>query len=110
LEEGVTAGPHPSAAVAKRKGEGALGRRGRCCRAARKGRLAAWKGFAGCGEKERGGGPVGPKEKRGEEERRGVFFLFLNSIQIHFSNFQTSLKQETMHSNHDAQALVILTL
>jgi hypothetical protein len=64
--------------------------------------------FAGLREKEReGGGPAGPKEKG---ERGLGIFLFKNSFQIHFSNFQTSLKQETMHSNHDAQALVILTL
>jgi hypothetical protein len=54
-----------------------------------------------------GGGPVGPKEKRGEEEMREGFSFFLNSFQIHFQNFQTSLKQKTMHSNHDAQVLVI---
>jgi hypothetical protein len=52
-----------------------------------------------------GGGPAWPKEKRGEGFRD--FSFLKNSFQIHFSNFQTSLKQETMHSNHDAQALVI---
>jgi hypothetical protein len=45
------------------------------------------------------------KRERVRGERFGFFFS--NSFQIHFSNFQTSLKQETMHSNHDAQALII---
>jgi hypothetical protein len=85
-----------------------LGRRGRCCWAARKGRPAAWKGFAGCGENERKVGRLGLK--KGGERGRGDGFSFFNSFQIHFSNFQTSLEQEIMHSNHDAQALVILTL
>jgi hypothetical protein len=51
-------------------------------------------------------GRLGLKRKgeRGEELR--VIF-FKNSFQIHFSNIQTSLKQETMQSTHDAQALVI---
>jgi hypothetical protein len=58
-------------------------------------------------KRERGRWAGWAKRKRGEG--LGIF-LFKNSFQIHFSNFQTSLKQETMHSNHDAQALVILTL
>jgi hypothetical protein len=58
--------------------------------------------------KERGGeGWAGWAAGKRGEERKGKGFLFLNYFQIHFSNFQTSLKQETMHSNHDAQALNI---
>jgi hypothetical protein len=55
--------------------------------------------------KERGRWAGEPREKR--EEVWGLGISFLNFFQIHFSNFQTSLKQETMHSNHDAQALII---
>jgi hypothetical protein len=44
------------------------------------------------------------KGERGEGKR---FFLFLNRFSNSFSNFETSIKQETMHSNHDAQALII---
>jgi hypothetical protein len=56
-------------------------------------------------------GPAGVGRKRGKGrgergERKG-FLFFLNSFQIHFLNFQTSIKQETMHSNHDAQSLII---
>jgi hypothetical protein len=56
---------------------------------------------------ERGVGPVG--EKR-EGEGEGFLFFFLNSFQICFSNFQTSIKQKSMHSNHDAQTLIISRL
>jgi hypothetical protein len=45
--------------------------------------------------------------KRKVERGEGFRVFFLNSFQIHFSNFQTLLKQETMHSNHDAQTLII---
>jgi hypothetical protein len=72
---------------------------------ARERRPAAWefsraerkrerKGLAGLRRKERGEGVKG-------------FFLFLFSFQIRFSNFQTSIKQKPMHSNHDAQTLII---
>jgi hypothetical protein len=49
-------------------------------------------------------GPAGLGGKRGEEKS---FFLFLNLFSNSFSNFQTSIKQETLHSNHDAQSLII---
>jgi hypothetical protein len=48
-------------------------------------------------------GRLGLKRK-GE---RGLGFFFLFNFFSNFSNFQTSLKQETMHSNHDAQTLII---
>jgi hypothetical protein len=50
--------------------------------------------------------------ERKEREREKVFsfFFFLNSFQIRFSNFQTSIKQKSMHSNHDAQTLIISRL
>jgi hypothetical protein len=62
-----------------------------------------------CGPKEdREGKELGRLEEKGER-REG--FLFLNTFQIHFfSNFQTSIKKETMHSNHDAQSLIISNL
>jgi hypothetical protein len=50
-------------------------------------------------------GPAGPEGKREGVWGLGIFFL--NSFQISFSNFQTSIKQETMHLNYDAQALII---
>jgi hypothetical protein len=63
-----------------------------------------------CGLKEKGKGMgVGPAGRKWREEReRG--FSFFNSFQIRFSNFQTSIKQETMHSNHDPQSLIISNL
>jgi hypothetical protein len=65
-------------------------------------------GFRGLPKEGEGGmGRLGHTEKgRGGKGRR-FSFLFLNPFQIQFSNFQTSIKQETMHSNHDAQALII---
>jgi hypothetical protein len=75
-------------------------------RARARGKEGQWPGWV-CGLRKKregeGGGPTGPKEKRGEGFR--VFFLF--NFFSNFSNFQTSLKQETMHSNHDAQTLII---
>jgi hypothetical protein len=52
------------------------------------------------------GGGVGRKGGKGKGREVWGFF-FLNSFQNRFSNFQTSLKQETMHSNHDAHSLII---
>jgi hypothetical protein len=54
-------------------------------------------------------GRLGRKRKGEREEGFRVFF-FLVLFKFIFSNLQTSLKQETMHSNHDAQTLIILTL
>jgi hypothetical protein len=45
-----------------------------------------------------------------EGERVFVFFFFSNFFQIHFSNIHTQIKQESMHSNHDAQALIFSKL
>jgi hypothetical protein len=45
--------------------------------------------------------------KGGKGERRGEKDFFLkNSFQIHFQTSKLH-QQETMHSNHDAQALII---
>jgi hypothetical protein len=58
-------------------------------------------------------GMLGRREKRkreGEGEGKGFSFFKKNSFQIHFSNIQTSIKQESMHSNHDAQTLIISKL
>jgi hypothetical protein len=57
-------------------------------------------------EKKNGQGEVG--RKGGKGERRGEKdFLFLKLFSNSFSIFQTSIKQETMHSSHDAQTLII---
>jgi hypothetical protein len=57
-------------------------------------------------KRKAGRGKWAAREK-GVREERGFEFFFLNSFQIRFSNFQTSIKQETMHSNHDAQSLIV---
>jgi hypothetical protein len=49
-------------------------------------------------------------EKRGRGRRKGFPFSFEISFQIHFSNIQTPIKQKSMHSNHDAQTLIISRL
>jgi hypothetical protein len=57
-------------------------------------------------------GPAGEMRER-ERGRKGFpffFFLLKNSFQIHFSNIQTSNKQKSMQSNHDAQTLIISKL
>jgi hypothetical protein len=103
LGTALTAGSHLSAAGEKKKRGGAvLGRRvarlgqlGRCARGKEKKR----KGPAGLGwlraKKRRKGerdGPAGEKKERGRGKR--VFpFSFKFSFQIHFSNIQTSIKQ-----------------
>jgi hypothetical protein len=69
-------------------------------------------------KKKKAAGPRGSRAERrsgtvGEEregEGGGFLFFFLNSFQIRFSNFQTSNKQKSMHSNHDAQTLIISRL
>jgi hypothetical protein len=104
----LTSGPHLSASETKRKGEGVrwaggeaeLGQLWAACARRRK-RPTAW-GVRRLKEKRERKG-VGSTGKEGREG----FLLFFNSFQIRFSNFQTSIKQETMHSNHDAQALII---
>jgi hypothetical protein len=40
------------------------------------------------------GREIGPAGIEGREKRERGFSLFLNSFQIRFSNFQTSIKQE----------------
>jgi hypothetical protein len=62
----------------------------------------------GCGKREGESWAGGVDRKREKGERRGKRdFLFLKLFSNSFSNFQTSIKQETMHSNHDAQSLII---
>jgi hypothetical protein len=112
LGKGLTAGPHLSAtARKKKKGEGVLGRRG--CEAG-----PAWADGARAGKKQADGlgclraekdvGPAGKEKERGREREEKRIFLI--SFQIHFSNIQTSIKQKSMHSNHDAQTLIISKL
>jgi hypothetical protein len=60
----------------------------------------------GLKEKRKGKGKgVGPVRREGREEREFSFFKTLFKFV-----FQTSIKQETMHSNHDAQSLIISNL
>jgi hypothetical protein len=72
--------------------------------------------FACAGKEERKGQPawdfVGWARRIGREgEREFVCFLFFsNFFQIHFSNIHTQIKQKSMHSNHDAQALIFSKL
>jgi hypothetical protein len=88
-------------------GEGGLGRLGHKRAQARERRLAA-QGVRGL---RRGGGEGSWAGGRKRERGEGKGISFFNSFQIHFfSNSQTSIKQETMHSNHDAQSLIILIL
>jgi hypothetical protein len=49
------------------------------------------------------------KRRKGKGEKGFRVSLFLKKIlfKFVFSNFQTSLKQETTHSNDDAQELII---
>jgi hypothetical protein len=59
-------------------------------------------------EKKNWRGKWAAREKRERGEGRGEKdFFFLKLFSNSFSNLQTSIKQETMHSNHDAQALII---
>jgi hypothetical protein len=95
--------------VQKEKGGGAvLGRR--------KSRLGRWADCAREEKEKKAAGLVvcglkGMLGRRGEKRGRGRrFSLFFNSFQIRFSNFQTSNKQKSMHSNHDAQTLIISKL
>jgi hypothetical protein len=53
---------------------------------------------------------VGPDVKKGGEGEGFLFFSFKFFSNSFFSNFQTSIKQKTMHSNHDAQTLIISKL
>jgi hypothetical protein len=61
-------------------------------------------------------GEEGEKKKNGPGRGKegGEVYVFSSFKKKLFSNsffkLQTSLKQETMHLNHDAKALVILTL
>jgi hypothetical protein len=52
---------------------------------------------------------AGLERERGREEFV-CFLFFSNFFQIHFSNIQTQIKQKSMHSNHDAQALIFSKL
>jgi hypothetical protein len=56
--------------------------------------------------KEKWAGGSGPQGRKGRAER-GKGFSFFKLFSNSFSNFQTSIKQETMHSSHDAQTLII---
>jgi hypothetical protein len=51
------------------------------------------------------------RRERGEGVKAFSFFFKKKSFQIRFfSNFQTSIKQKSMHSNHDTQTLIISKL
>jgi hypothetical protein len=72
------------------------------------GERGRWPASLRAGKRKGRSGLGGLKGERGRG-RRGLGFLFFlkKLFKFVFSNFQTSLKQETMHSNHDAQALII---
>jgi hypothetical protein len=53
---------------------------------------------------------AGGEKREGEGGEKDFLFLLKISFQIHFSNIQTSIKQKSMHSNHDAQTLIISKL
>jgi hypothetical protein len=86
-----------------------LGRVGRPAHA-RSGKEGQWPGRV-CGlrkKKRKAGRRKWAAREKGVREERGFEFFLSNSFQIRFfSNFQTSIKQQTMHSNHDAQSLII---
>jgi hypothetical protein len=70
-------------------------------------RPAAWEV---CGLKERGERELGPLERRERGERKVFSFSFKFFSNSFFSNIQTSIRQKSMHSNHDAQTLIISKL
>jgi hypothetical protein len=53
---------------------------------------------------------AGLERERERESLFVFFFFFSNFFQIHFSNIHTQIKQKSMHSNHDAQALIFSKL
>jgi hypothetical protein len=98
----------------KKKGGAVLGRReskaGPLRAASARGKSPlAWEGLRAEKEKRDGEGNWASWKRRERGERK-VFLFLLNSFQIRFSNFQTSIKQKSMHSNHDAQTLIISKL
>jgi hypothetical protein len=93
LGTSLTAGPHLSASGAKKRkgrrgGAGPAGERigptWAVARAGEKERPLAWNG---CGPK------IEERERERERRRKGFPFSFKISFQIHFSNIQTSIKE-----------------
>jgi hypothetical protein len=77
--------------------------------------LGRWAGLLARVRKRRkacrpGGSRAGLEEKGERERERRVCLFFSNFFQIHFSNIQTQIKHKSMHSNHDAQALIFSKL
>jgi hypothetical protein len=77
---------------------------GRCARGKKAGGLARF------GPRKEGGLARNERREEREKRRKEGFLFFLNSFQNRFSNFQTSIKQKSMHSNHGAQTLIISKL
>jgi hypothetical protein len=108
LGTALTAGPHLSASGAKRKGE-----KGRCCA----GGVADWANLGRCarGEKKKKR-PAGlgwlQAKSEGRDREREKGFLFLLKFLFKFIFFKHSNFNQTksMHSNHDAQTLIISKL
>jgi hypothetical protein len=50
------------------------------------------------------------REKEERRGREGFLHFFKKIFSNSFSNFQTSIKQKSMHLNHDAQTLIISKL
>jgi hypothetical protein len=62
-------------------------------------KVGGLKGVRGLRREGEGGGPAGPEEKRGEGERRGVFFFlkFFSNSFFKLSNF-TQTRNHTFES------------
>jgi hypothetical protein len=91
--------------VTKRKGKGGavLGRR-----------VRGWANWAGARarEKEEGLRPARLRAERGERERerKGLSLFFFKFLSNSFFKHSNSKQEKTMHSNHDAQTLIISKL
>jgi hypothetical protein len=109
LGTGLTVGSHLSASGAKRKGRrggagpagGGLGQLGPM-RAREKEKRKGMSAWVGCGPKVKG-------ERERERVRVFLFFfkIFFSNPFFKHSNFNQT---KSMHSNHDAQALIISKL
>jgi hypothetical protein len=104
LGTALTAGSHPSATATKRKGKGGL----------------CWAGVCEVGPT----GPVRAREKKKKalgllasglkeekgREREKVCLFFFKFLSNSFFKHSNSNQMKTMHSNHDAQTLIVSKL
>jgi hypothetical protein len=106
LKELLTAGPHLSVSGQKEKGEeGVLGQR-----AAKLGHL----GRRRAREKKQADGlgclRAEKNRRKGERGREGFVSFFFKFLSNSFFKHSNSNQKKTMHSNHDAQSLIISKL